>query len=386
MKRLSALLVVALLALPAWAASQVEALRSQAQAARAQVNEARSQQMSKTLELNRLSAHIEALKAKQKGRLLPGSELDGSLKQSQELSGALTTLAQTVSAREGELEQANLALLSAVTEQMRALRADFDRQTSHAARQGIIERMKALKAEREQVRAALPAAQVPALAALKDSDDPTELLEQADQVRDDEDKVRDQLKALDARISEAKAERELDSRMRDFVSEDSLFDEHDRRLRVRHETFENAPDKTAGGDTQQGAFNNNPAAPVPAPPPPASRTVAGDSPPPATPFGVNSLDTAQTPSAGLGGSGAAPGTVPNDSKGSSYSDQSNGVIRHVTEGSDAHPAVGKAIAGGGGDEDDDLDELEVQRARLQGLAEQLKARAADLQKKAAQLK
>jgi hypothetical protein len=386
MKRLFALLAVLLLAAPASAASQVEALRSQAQAARASVNEARSQQMAKTLELNRLSAHIEELKAKAKGRLLPGSELDSALKQSQELSGVLTTLAQTVSGRQAELEQANLALLTAVTEQMKGLRADFDRATTHEARSALIAQMKALKAEREQVRAGLPAAKVPALAELKDSDDPTELLEQADQVRDDEDKVRAQLKALDARISEAKAERDLDSRMRDFVSEDNLFDEHDRRLRVRHESFENAPAAAGGSDTQQtGAFNGpapqTPSSPVPVPP---ARTTVGASPPPTTNFGGGSaLDTAQSPG---GASGSSADQVPNTSSGSNYSDQpSQGLIRHVTEGSDARPAVG-AVKGNGGDDDDDLDELEVQRMRLKSLADQLKAKAAQLQQKASQLR
>jgi hypothetical protein len=56
----------------------------------------------------------------------------------------------------------------------------------------------------------------------------------------------------------------------------------------------------------------------------------------------------------------------------------------VTSGSDARPIVGgQRIAGG---DDDDLEELEVQRLKLQGLAGQLQQKAAELEKKAAQLK
>ena len=67
------------------------------------------------------------------------------------------------------------------------------------------------------------------------SDDPAELLEQADAVRDAEDKVRQRMEQLQTRIHELKDERDLDRRMNDFLGEESIFDEQDRRLRLRNE-------------------------------------------------------------------------------------------------------------------------------------------------------
>ena len=236
MKFRSTLLAVLLLTVPAWGAGQLDTLRSSAKAAREQASVVRSEQMQKRQQLNQLSSRIETLKAEAKGKLLPGGQLDAALKQSQELSGALTALAQTMSTRESDLESANLALLQALSAQLDSLRADFDRQTNRANRQKVLAQFKALRAEREQVRSALPAAKVPALEALRFSEDPTELLEQADAMRDNEDKVRRELKVLEGRISEARSERELDGRVRQFLGEESLFDDSDRRLRVRVES------------------------------------------------------------------------------------------------------------------------------------------------------
>ncbi|MFT3840669.1 MAG: hypothetical protein QM723_27010 [Myxococcaceae bacterium] len=380
MKRLAVLLALVMFVSPAFAASQLDALKATAASARQAVNDTRHEQMAKTQELNQLSGRIEALKANAKGKLLPGSELDSALKQSQELSGALTTLAQSLSEKEAALEQSNVALLTAMTDEMKALRAEFDRQTSHAGRAATIAKMKALKNEREQVRAAIPSAKVPSLANLKesDSDDPTELLEQADQVRDDEDKVRSQLKALESRINEAKAERDLDSRMRQFSGEENLFDDQDRRLRVRRETFENAAGGTTQNPTTQQSdnqFGGTPNGPAPSAPPPPKTTVG---------------DTAgASRNNGLGAFGAASPVSLDTSKsanpqaGGEYTD-GQGVTHKFSSANDARPVIGKQ--GSGSDDDDDLNELEVQRLKLKSLADQLKSRADSLQKKAAQLR
>lgn len=362
MKFRSALLAVLLLTLPAWGAGQLDTLRSTAKSTRDQASTVRSEQMAKRQQLNQLSASIEALKAEAKGKLLPGGQLDAALKKSQELSGALTTLAQTMSTREAQLESANIALLDALSAQLTSLRAEFDRQTVRANRQKILSQFKALRAEREQVRAALPAAKVPALDALRFSEDPSELLEQADEMRDNEDKVRRELKVLETRIAEAKSERELDGRVRQFLGEESLFDDQDRRLRVRRETPQEfaAPAlgaaepnaetarTTAGNPTSDSSsFNGTPT---------GVGTQAAGGPVP------KSSDPAIPPPTNVP---AAPGTK-------------------VSNGTDARPTVeSPRIAGG---DDDDLEELEVQRLKLQGLAGQLRARANELQKKAAELK
>jgi hypothetical protein len=344
-----------LLAPAAMGASSLEALRAQASAARVSVNQTRGEQMKDQAELNALGTRIERLKAQAKGKLLPGSELDEALKRSQELSGALTSLAGTISSKETELETANLSLLSALSDSLASLRAQFDRQTDREARKVLIAKMRDLRHERETVRAMLPPAKLPALDGLKDSDDPEDLLEQADLVKDNEDKVRNQLRTLEKRIAEAKAERDLDSRVRQFMGDDALFDEQDRRLRLHRESVEAAASPstsrvTAGPDSTKTAadgFTQNPSAI-----PPGSGG--------ANPNG-SSFDSQPTPT---------PGGAP--------------AVR-TSNAADARPVVGSDHVAGHGD-DDDLEDLEIQRAKLKGLAEELKARADALQKKAAQLR
>jgi len=223
MKLRAALLCLTLLASQAWSATGVEAMRANSAGLRSQVSQLRGEQLSKRNELSTLSGRIEALKSQSKGALLPGSELDQSLKRSQELSGTLTDLAQRLSTREAELESANLALLDGLSAELTRLRGEFDRQTDRAARKTLIDQMRRLRAERESVRAALPAAKLPTLDTLKQTDDPEELLEQADLLRDNEEKVRRELKALDARITQRRDEVELDRRVQRFMGEESML-------------------------------------------------------------------------------------------------------------------------------------------------------------------
>lgn len=236
MKLLAATLAACLLALPAWAAGPLDALRANSRAAREQVSALKAEQLKQRSELSVLSSRIETLKAETKGKLLPGGELDAALKRSQELSGVLSELAQRSTGLEAELETANLALLEGLSGELARLRADFDRQTDRARRQALIDQMRRVRAEREALRQTLPAAKLPTLGAVKPSDDPEELLEQADLLRDNEEKVRRELKALEARIAERREEAELDRRMQRFMGEESMFDDGDRRLRVQRTT------------------------------------------------------------------------------------------------------------------------------------------------------
>ncbi len=360
MKPNAALLALCLLAVPALGAGPVEALRGSSKALRDQVTALRSEQLSRRTELSALSAQIEALKAKSKGRLLPGGELDAALKQSQELSGVLTDLAQRMSAREAELESAHLALLEALSGELARLRADFDRQTDRGARRGLITAMRKVRSEREQVRAALPATRVPTLDALRPSDDPEELLEQADLLRDNEEKLTKELKALDARIAERKEEAELDKRVQRFLGEESMFDDQDRRLRVQRTTT------------------------LTAEPPKTQET--GGPPPPALGAGTNQ-DTAgsfNSPPGGLAPMAGAPAPDTRNTGPALGDGLDVGSVR-VTNGSDARPQVGQGAAIATGDNDDTAD-LEVQRRKLKGLADELKRKAAELEKRAAQLK
>jgi hypothetical protein len=212
----------AALALPAAEArAQVQKARDGAQALRDQQTRLRS-------ELNEVAGRIQELKAQQRGRLIPGGELSGLLRRSQELSGTLTDVEANLSRAQGEVLERRGALAEALDAEMDAARAQFDR-AGRDERRTLLERMRALRKERDQVRAQLPAARLPQVKA-EASDDPADLLEQADALRDTQDKVAARLRALEKRISEVKRERELDRRMGEFLGEEQAFDERDRRL------------------------------------------------------------------------------------------------------------------------------------------------------------
>lgn len=229
-----ALLLSLLLAMPGQAASGLEAVRGKAQSARAETRSLRGQQQALRDELNGLAARIETLKARRQGRLMTGTELEDALRRSQELSGQLTGLAQAVVAAEGEAERAHLTLHAALSDELTRLLAAWEGTTDRSQREKLLEAVRSVRAEREAIRAALPASQVPSLdKATAGGDDPEDLLAQADTLRDTRDKVRERLKALRGRITEVREERDLERRMNDFLGEESMFDDQDRRLRMR---------------------------------------------------------------------------------------------------------------------------------------------------------
>ncbi len=370
MKLSAVLLTACLFALPGWAAGSLDALRSSSQGMRDQMTALRAEQLKQRNELSTLSAKIETLKAASKGKLLPGSELDAALKRSQELSGALSELASQVNGREAELENANLALLDGLSAELTRVRAEFDRQTDREVRKGLIAQLRKLRAERDALRQTLPATRIPTLDAVRPSDDPEELLEQADLLRDNEEKLRRELKTLEARIAERRDEAELDRRVQRFMGEESMFDDGDRRLRVQRTITTPATAPTASV--------NDPRAGVGAPPPSGTTadTTAGSggsfNQTGAAPFGAQSLGVPAAPAENRSTDGTTFGTGLDSSS-----------IR-VTTASDARVQVGATPSVAGGD--DDLEDLEVERVRLQSLASQLKKKADELQQRASQLK
>ncbi|QSQ19996.1 TetR family transcriptional regulator [Pyxidicoccus parkwayensis] len=355
--RLSVLLLCLLLGVPAWGASGLDAARGRAQAARTEVRSLRGQQQSLRDELNGLAARIEALKAERQGRLTTGTELDAALRRSQELSGSLTGLAQSVVAAEGESERAHLALHTALSDELGRLRAAWDATSDRGQRAKLLEAMRTVRAERDAVRAALPASRVPALdGAASVRDDPEDLLEQADTLRDTEDKVRERLKALRGRITEVREERDLDRRMNDFLGEESMFDEQDRRLRVRLSGDRVQVDRAVNRGGGASYMEDSPGAPTgnPAPPP-----------------GVS------TPGDNVGGNPNNPGSFPNEPVPSSVTS---------ARASDRRPQVDSVraqdLAAGG---PVDLAAMEAEAARLESLARELDGRASTLEHRAQEL-
>lgn len=342
----------------------------------------RGEQLAKRNELSTVSSRIEALKAESKGKLLPGSELDQALKRSQELSGTLTELAQKLATREGELESANLMLVEGLTAELNRLRAEFDRQTDRSVRKGLIDQLRKLRAEREAVRAAIPSAKLPSLETLRPSDDPEELLEQADLLRDNEEKVRRELKTLEGRIAQRREEAELDRRMQRFMGEESMFDDQDRRLRLQRKDLVagEAPTASAGVNPNSESSDNTG---VQSPGP----VTAGSAP-------ADSKSSSLAPPFALGGFGAPARAGEPADFASETNNNANGVASGgldskgvtITSSSDARPQVGngsRSIATG---DEDEMDDLDIQRRKLQGLAEELKRKALELEKKASQLR
>jgi hypothetical protein len=211
--------------------------------------------------------------------------------------------------------------------------------------------MRELRAERDAVRAALPASQVPALGRSDASDDPEDLLEQADALRDSEDKVKQRLKTLKARITEVREERDLERRMNDFLGEEAMFDEQDRRLRLRVNTnqaveVDATPAPRSGAPFLGGPESGH--APIP---------VTADPSPPAAPGGPgNPVDTNQEPS---------PASA-------SASDRRPQVA----------PIRAQQLAAG---DFDDLASLEAQARQLESLARELDSRAKALERQVREL-
>ncbi|MBZ4400173.1 TetR family transcriptional regulator [Myxococcus faecalis] len=341
-----------LVGVPAWAASGLEAARARAQVARTEARALRTQQQTLRDELQGVAERIEALKARAQGRLTTGTELETALRRSQELSGSLTQLAQAVSTAEGESERAHVALHQALSEELGRLMTAWDKTVDRAQRATLLEVMRTTRTERDSVRLALPASKVPTLdRTTTGGDDPEDLLEQADTLRDAEDKVRERLKLMRARITEAREERDLDRRMSDFLGEESMFDEQDRRLRLRMSSDRSL--RVEPSDRGGGLFQE----------------ASGDSDAP--------------PMSGNPGTGAPPEPSMPDTPGTPTTGRPEPMSVRAT---DRRPLVdgvrAQDLAAGG---PVDLTAMEAEARRLEALAGELDGRAGALERRAQEL-
>jgi hypothetical protein len=340
MFRPSTLLVLLLGLAPAAGAATLAEAEQASASARQGLSSLRTRQQAARGELATVARQVEAAKAARAGEagVLPGSEFERLLQRSQELSNQLTQLAQQLAAGEAQAratDEALLAALNAEVEQLRARAAT----ASRAERPAVLGRLRSLREAQMRVTARLPPASVPALQT-RSSEDPEELLEQADALRDGEDKVRAQLQRVQQRLEQARAARELDRRMGDFARDDALFDDSDRRFRMRRELVSEQP-------------------------------VRADSP--AQPGGVEATNAAAPSS--FDSAPAAPNapsspTVPTTS---------------TVTAQDSLPQVGRTQSGQPTFEEEDVSLLEAEAKRLRRQAEDLSSRAGALEKKAASL-
>ena len=344
MFRPSTLLVLLLGLAPAAGAATLAEAEQASAAARQSLAALRARQQATRGELATVAKQVEAAKSAQAGeaQVLPAAELERLLQRSQELSNQLTGLAQQLSAGEAVALAADELLLAALNAEVEQLRARAGT-ASRAERPAVLGRLRALREQQLRVTARLPPASVPALTT-RASEDPEELLEQADALRDGEDKLRARLQRVQQRLEQARTARELDRRMGDFSRDDALFDDSDRRFRIRRDIVSEGPSRTGPANT-----------------PPRG--------------GDTELSSAAAP--GAGGAG-------NDSTPSTPSPPSTPITTTVTA-TDALPQVGRPQRSAPALEEDDVGVLEAEAKRLLRQAEELGSRAGELEKKAASL-
>ncbi|MBI5544910.1 MAG: hypothetical protein HY901_13550 [Deltaproteobacteria bacterium] len=223
-------------------------LRGDVATADSRVASARSQRMDLQRSLDEVARQIEALKAQQGNALFRDSQLDGLLKTSQDLSSRMTDALRAENDAAEALRGGQAKLVNELDGELARLRARWDAATTREERAGLVQQLKGLRAELDSLRRAMPSTLVPKVSD-SDSDDPEELLERADALLDGEDKLRREEKALEKRIAELKSERDLERRMNEFLGEEALFDEHDRRLSITRPGRSLAADASAAPGT-----------------------------------------------------------------------------------------------------------------------------------------
>ncbi len=267
---------------------------------------------------------------------------------------------------EAALLAANRAFGAALSSQLEAQRARFERATDRSERQSLLTSMRSLRAERERVRAALPSSELPNLPAEGQpqtrEEDPEDLLERADALRDAQDKLQKKVALLEVRISEVRDERELDRRMNDFLGEESLFDEQDRRIRLRKDATAKVtvdPQSPLGGGSAKAADSSETA------------TAAG-----APAGGATSNESfAGDPGSGSARAPSEPVDLAGTTTGSGFS-----------RAQDSRPQVGAVRGSPILDPDlDDLGALEAELQRMRRVQGELGSRANELEKKAKSL-
>ncbi len=371
MLRLGLTLLV-LASLTASAGESLGVLRTQVSAAAAEADTTRTELNQKRVELSAVSQKAEALKAQSKGKLVRGGQLEAVLKSSQELSAAVTALSKSLATQEAALASARTVLLQELSASLERTQARFDSAADRTARLAVLDELRALRKERDALRASVPTSQLPEVA-LTTSQNPEDLLEQAELLKDAEDRATRELKALEVQLKEARAEVALDQRVRRFLGDEALFDEHDRRVRP-------AAGSGPGGAVLSSAKGSNDTAGSGAPPPggngESARTINPN---------INTAPTnafTQGPQATAAPTSDFAPSAPVDSASSSADRPASALSGFsataptATRG-DARPAIG--VAARPERDDGSVASLERRKASLKKLVEELRAKAAEFE-------
>jgi hypothetical protein len=258
-----------------------------ARAAHAQVEQALGQAHAEVVAgegtLHALTQTIAEEKARRSGApsLFVPATLESHLAESQRQAEALARARDREAALSQQAAQAREALYRALTQEI-ALREPGARDAA------ALNALQALQAERASVAPAGPGA-VAAPAFQGGTDDPRELHERADALRDQADKLGRQATALDARIEAARQQQRLEKQLRRLTGSEGLFDETDRRVRLtRSDATGAAADRPAGGTRTTGTVDHSS----------PSASLSSAHPP--------SVDHSTAPSVGLNPGGTTP--------------------------------------------------------------------------------
>lgn len=186
--------------------------------------------------LSKLAQQIKQRKAGRKeGGILPDLPLQEMLRRSQELSDTLTLITREMEAL-NQARKDRLQKLSLIYDRLVERTASSVRKASGARKTELLKSLAEFRAQRDRVRQELmphPKARPPIQTEeLLASDDPDELRERADAVRDEQDRLRQRLKRLDRRIAQVQSDRRLEREMQDFQEDQALFGEEGRILSV----------------------------------------------------------------------------------------------------------------------------------------------------------
>jgi hypothetical protein len=393
MLRALAIALVLCLAAPVAQAASVPELRAALNGSETKARSAHASRVEAQKALDEVASKIESLKAQQQG-LFGDAELDTLLKRSQELSGRMTDALRAENEADEALRGGQAKLVNELDSELSRLRARWDAAKSREERAGLLAQLKALRAERDSLRGAMPAALVPQVSS-RPSDDPEELLERADALYDGEDKLRREEQALSRRIDELKTERDLERRMNEFLGEDALFDEHDRRIKalsptktVAPQTFGGYSDSTPGTlGTRTGTSDPVGTITLPSTPKSPADTLSPAGSPSTNGYYTNSpsQDTGKTTALGAGD--PSPNRGPHDT--STFGTQ--GSADPVSATPAAHAGVTTSQPDGRAavapySEDEGLDQLAARRAQLKKLADEMHQRADEAARRAKDLK
>lgn len=300
-------------------------------------------------ELNPLSARIEALK-RHRAPLGKRGGLDEALRKSQELSQTLEEIAIALVTARGREQAAAGALDGALAQSIMEKRRAWEAARTVPERRSLANNIRTLWTERERLRAFLPVERLPGLNPNRESENPGELLEQADALRDTEDKVRLQLVRVNARLADVRDERALEERMNAFVGTEALMDEQSSALRV----------------TRSGSVTS--IAPLPGTSPAVAAGVAVQ--PPTT---MAAPGTAGSSAPGVGSVTRPAATPPTRTGQALQEDNVNGTLDV------RHPPGAAGLS-------DDVASLEAQGRKLRSLADSLAAQAHAAEERARSLR